>query len=93
MIWWICSQGITVVYQILVSVDFFFCCKFKEIQSPWAIVVFVSVLFFLFLQAFNLFYIVQLYQNIVEEKSYDCMNMRKCPYVASAITPEDVLHI
>lgn len=93
MIWWICSQGITVVYQILVSVDFFFCCKLKEIESCWAIFIIVSVILYLILQAFNLLYIVKLYQNIVDEKnSYNFSYQRKSPS-AAAITPEDVLHI
>lgn len=94
MVWWMASQGITIIYQIVVSIDFSFCCKFREMPASWAFFAIVSVVSFLIFQIFNMFYIIKLYQDIVDEKTgRSCRSKKHSVFILATITLEDVLHI
>ena len=94
MIGWISSQGITIVYQVFLAIDFSFCCQFKNIPNVWVTTVVISLICFLTLQIFNMCYIIRLYQEIVEEKTkFDFKNRRKSRLEVSAITLDDIMHI
>jgi Domain of unknown function (DUF4728) len=95
MIWWICSQGITIVYQILITVDFAFgCCKFKKFTNFWVVGGALSVIFLILLQVYFMVFITKLYQDIVYQKAnLGRRKSRKYDLESSAITPIDLLHI
>lgn len=95
MIWWICSQGILIVYQILITIDFAFgCCKFMKFQSAWAVFTASLVIFLIVLQVYFMVFITKLYQNIVREKTeLGRPKGRKYTLETAAITPNDLLHI
>lgn len=95
MICWICLQGITIVYQIFITIDFaFVCCKFTKIQSFWAVFASSVILFVIDLEVHFMIYITKIYQNIVHEKA-ELRRPKETKYIVqtAAITPNDLLYI